>query len=98
MAASVILVQFFYSDGSTLPVKVWVMDGTMPYPEWPDANMVFVLNPPPLDILLLADVWKAGRTLVLRIPLPSNVYGCCVSRLRPLRRSTSWREHPRILL
>lgn len=48
MAASVNLVQFFYSDGSTLPVKVWVMDGTMSYPEWPDANMVFVLNHPRL--------------------------------------------------
>jgi hypothetical protein len=98
MAASVNLVQFFYSDGSTLPVKVWVMDGTMPYPEWPDANMVFGLNPPRLDIPLLADVWKAGRTLILRMPLPSNGYGCCVARLRPLRRSTSWRQHPRILL
>ena|ERR1700752_637601 len=65
MVASVNLVRFYYPDASVLPVKVWVMDGEMPYPEWPDADVVFVLNPPPLDIPLLADVWKSGRTLVL---------------------------------
>jgi hypothetical protein len=65
MAASVNLVRFYHPDANVLPVKVWVLDGAMPYPEWPDADIVFVLNPPRLDIPLLADVWKAGRTLVL---------------------------------
>jgi hypothetical protein len=46
-------------------VKVWVLDGEMPYPEWPDADIVFVLHPPPLDIPVLAEVWKHSRTVVL---------------------------------
>ena len=37
----------------------------MPYPEWPDADIVFVTQPPPLDIPVLAEVWQHSRTLVL---------------------------------
>ena len=76
MAASVILVQFFYSDGSTLPAKVWVMDGTMPCSEWPDANMVFGLNMVGDAIRDLTDVklrlrrstMKFGIFLLLQLP------------------------------
>lgn len=65
MAASVNLARFYLQDTRALPMNIWVMDGEVPYPEWSDADMVFVLNPPPLDIPLLAEVWKEGRTLIL---------------------------------
>src|SRR5688572_28417156 len=49
MAASVNLARVYLKDARALPVKIWVIDGEMPYPEWPDADVVFVLHPPPLD-------------------------------------------------
>lgn len=65
MTALVNLARFYLQKSVTIPMKIWVMDGEMPYPEWPDADIVFVLNPPPLDIPVIAEVWKPGRTLVL---------------------------------
>ena len=65
MTAPVNLARFYLQKSVTLPVKIWVMDSEMPYPEWPDADIVFVLNPPPLDIPVIAEVWKPGRTLIL---------------------------------
>jgi hypothetical protein len=65
MATSGNLARFYVQDVNALPVKIWIMDGAMPYPEWPDADMVFVVHPPPLDIPVLAQVWQHGRTLVL---------------------------------
>ena len=65
MAEQVNLARFYLKEAGALPVKLWVMDGTMPYPDWPDADAVFVLNPPPLDIPVLAEVWKHGRTLIV---------------------------------
>jgi hypothetical protein len=65
MTTSVNLARFYLQNAATLPMHVWVMDGDMPYPTWPDADMVFVVHPPPLDIPVLAEVWKQGRKLVL---------------------------------
>jgi hypothetical protein len=59
------LARFYLQKSVTLAVKIWVMDGEMPHPEWPDADIVFVLNPPLLDIPVIAKVWKTGRTLIL---------------------------------
>jgi hypothetical protein len=58
-------------------MHVWVMDGDMPYPTWPDADVVFVVHPPPLDIPVLAEVWKQGRKLVLvSTKLDQRLTGC----------------------
>jgi hypothetical protein len=65
VTALINLVRFYLQKSVTLPMKIWLMDGGMPYPQWPDADIVFVLNPPPLDIPVIAEVWKPGRTLVL---------------------------------
>jgi hypothetical protein len=44
MAASVNLVQFYHQDASALAVNVWMMEGAMPFPKWPDADTVFGVN------------------------------------------------------
>lgn len=72
------LARFYVQDASALPVRLWVMDGEMPCPEWPEADMVFVLHPPPLDIPVLAEVWQHGHTSVLVSPMqdsPGAAYG-----------------------
>jgi hypothetical protein len=61
MVASVNLVQFYHQDASALAVKVWVMEGAMLFPEWPDADTVFGLNMVGDAIRDLTDVKLRGR-------------------------------------
>jgi len=49
--------------------RIWVVEGRYPLPDWPrEAELVFVLDPPPLDLRLVAGDWPPGRRLVLVSP------------------------------
>lgn len=46
-----------------------MVEGTYPLPDWPaGAELVLVLDPPPLDLPLVAGEWPPGRRLVLVPP------------------------------
>ena len=46
-----------------------MVEGTYPLPDWPaGAELVLVLDPPPLDLPLVAGEWPPGRRLVLAPP------------------------------
>jgi hypothetical protein len=59
------LTSFFLSPAHKLPWRIKIFDGCMPYPQWPEADVVFVLNPPPLDIPTIAEIWGKQRKLIL---------------------------------
>jgi hypothetical protein len=56
--------------------RIWVVEGRYPLPDWPpEAELVLVLDPPPLDLPLMAGDWPAGRRLVLVSPRAASEPG-----------------------
>jgi hypothetical protein len=67
---------FYLPPGSPYGERIWVVEGRYPLPDWPcAAEVVFVLDPPPLDFPLVARDWPAGRWLVLVSPRESPETG-----------------------
>ncbi len=54
-----------YIDPDTFPFKIWITDDIPDPQNWPDTDLVFVLNPPPLDIPAVAQIWDDKRKLIL---------------------------------
>ncbi len=59
--------EFYVKDSKNKNVKITIhITDDIPDPQnWPNADIVFVLKPPPLDIPAVAQIWKDGRKLVL---------------------------------
>jgi hypothetical protein len=57
LIALINIARSFLRDPSSLPVKIWITEGEMPYPAMARCRHRACLAPP-LDIPVLAEVWK----------------------------------------